>query len=217
MEMSTKGGPQNRVVNPHAAGRGQVWGSCGNSLQEFSKPLGIETQIWWTDMFWTTRYRPTDLARDYISLFPTQSSIPPKWCHMCCFFVLPLQVGRIARDCFIHLQCQECACMEISLPRFCLFAFARERGENWFVEWPRHCRKVFHTNMVQNLKTVKTTILVNMTLLWTRLQHSRDQNGPCGPTEVQYGSFGSAKRTGVTPDNVLCKPRVLKSLHLSET
>ena len=75
-------------------------------------------------------------------------------------------------------------------------------------EWPRYCRKVYWTKMVQNGPNDhfgRNALIPNWNLAfarpkWTKMVHF----GPFWPKEVHFGPFRSANRTLATPDRNSC-------------
>ena len=71
-------------------------------------------------------------------------------------------------------------------------------------EWPRYCRKVYWTRMVQNGPNdhfgqndlIPNRILAFARPKWTKMVHV----GPFWPEEVHFGPFRSANRTLALPD-----------------
>ena len=81
-------------------------------------------------------------------------------------------------------------------------------------EWPRYCRKVYWTTMVQNGYYEH---LGQNDPIMNRIDHSRDKNSPFWFYKVHVGPFGSANRTVATTETCVLVTRGHKSLHqLSE-
>ena len=69
-------------------------------------------------------------------------------------------------------------------------------------EWPRYCRKVYWTKMVQNgqIDHFGQNDLIPIRNFRTGFWHSQDQNGPFWSILVYSGPFRSANRTLATPE-----------------
>ena len=84
-----------------------------------------------------------------------------------------------------------------------------------FREWPRYCRKVYWTKMVQNspnddfgqMTLFQTKIFAFARPKWTKMVHF----GQFWPEEVHFGPFRSANRTLAIPE--FCRNRKLEPFH----